>query len=70
MRTGNLAAVMRTMGHRDVKTAMHYQHPELEVVRAALDYGMPNDNTEMGPSENGLRHLLGHTRQPITSASH
>jgi integrase len=38
MRTGNLAAVMRTMGHRDVKTAMHYQHPELEVVRAALDY--------------------------------
>jgi hypothetical protein len=38
MRTGNLAAVMRTMGHRDVKTAMHYQHPELEIGRAALDY--------------------------------
>ena len=38
MRTGNLAAVMKTMGHRDVKTAMHYQHPELETVRAALDY--------------------------------
>jgi integrase len=38
MRTGNLAAVMKTMGHRDVKTAMHYQHPELEIVRAALDY--------------------------------
>jgi integrase len=47
MRTGNLAAVMRTMGHRDVKTAMHYQHPELEVVRAALDYGMPNSIAEM-----------------------
>ena len=30
---------MRTMGHRDVKTAMHYQLPELEIVRAALDYG-------------------------------
>jgi hypothetical protein len=43
MRTGNLAAVMKTMGHRDVKTAPHYQHPELEVVRAALDYGVPND---------------------------
>lgn len=43
MRTGNLAAVMKTMGHRDVKTAMHYQHPELEVVRAALDYGKAND---------------------------
>jgi len=34
---GTWAAVMRTMGHRDVKTAMLYQHPELEVVRAALD---------------------------------
>lgn len=29
---------MRTMGHRDVRAAMHYQHPELEIVRAALDY--------------------------------
>ena len=37
-RTGNLAAVMRTMGHKDVKTAMQYQHPELEIVRAALDH--------------------------------
>ena len=36
-RTGNLAAVMRTMGHKDVKTAMEYQHPALEIVRAALD---------------------------------
>src|SRR5437879_12489388 len=42
-RTGNLAAVMRTMGHRDVKTAMHYQHPEVEVVRAALDYSVRVD---------------------------
>jgi len=45
-RTGNLAAVMRTMGHRDVKTAMHYQHPEVEVVRAALDYSVPVDKSE------------------------
>ncbi|HEY4841295.1 MAG TPA: tyrosine-type recombinase/integrase [Terriglobales bacterium] len=36
-RTGNLAAVMRTMGHKGVKTAIQYQHPELEIVRAALD---------------------------------
>jgi len=35
--TGNLAAVMETMGHKDVKTAMQYQHPELEIVRAALN---------------------------------
>jgi hypothetical protein len=41
MRICNLAAVMRTMGHRDVKTAMHYQHPELEIVRAALDCPAP-----------------------------
>lgn len=45
-RTGNLAAVMRTMGHRDVRTAMHYQHPELEVVRAALDFDAPADGSE------------------------
>jgi site-specific recombinase XerD len=38
-RTGNLAAVMRTMGHRDVKTAMQYQHPELDIVRNALNQG-------------------------------
>ena len=47
MRTGNLAAVMRTMGHRDVKTAMQYQHPELEIVRAALDYRPPT--SEISP---------------------
>jgi integrase len=47
MRTGNLAAVMKTMGHRDVKTAMHYQHPELDVVRAALDYGAASEIAEM-----------------------
>jgi integrase len=35
--TGNLAAVMKTMGHRDVRTAMQYQHPELEMVRIALN---------------------------------
>jgi len=38
-RTGNLAAVMKTMGHKDVKTAMRYQHPDLELVRAALNSG-------------------------------
>jgi hypothetical protein len=38
---------MKTMGHRDVKTAMHYQHPELEVVRAALDYTPGAANAEV-----------------------
>jgi hypothetical protein len=35
--TGNLAAVMKAMGHRDVKTAMQYQHPELESVRIIIN---------------------------------
>jgi hypothetical protein len=28
---------MRTMGHKDVRAAMQYQHPELELERAALN---------------------------------
>jgi site-specific recombinase XerD len=40
-KTGNLAAVMKTMGHKDVKTAMQYQHPELEIVRVALNESQP-----------------------------
>jgi integrase len=35
--TGNLAAVMKTMGHKDVRTAMRYQRPELDIVREALN---------------------------------
>jgi integrase len=31
-KTGNLKLVMQTMGHVDVKTAMKYQHPELDIV--------------------------------------
>ncbi len=36
-KTGNLKAVMAVMGHKDVKTAVRYQHPDLESVRAALN---------------------------------
>jgi integrase len=36
-KTGNLKLVMQTMGHVDVKTAMKYQHPELDIVRSALN---------------------------------
>jgi site-specific recombinase XerC len=35
-KTGNLKAVMKVMGHRDVKTAMKYQHPEIDIVRAGF----------------------------------
>ena len=35
---------MRTMGHEDVKIAMQYQLPELEIVRAALDHDTTAEN--------------------------
>jgi integrase len=35
--TGNLAVVMKVMGHSDVRTAMRYQHPGLESIREAID---------------------------------
>jgi integrase len=50
-KTGNIAVVMNTMGHSDVKTAMTYQHPELNIVREAI-------NARNVPDE--LCHVLGH----------
>ena len=47
--TGNIAAVMNSMGHSDVKTAMTYQHPELNVVRDAIN----------------SRHVLRHSAETI-----
>ena len=41
-KTGNLKLVMQTMGHVDVKTAMKYQHPELDIVRSALNDTQPS----------------------------
>lgn len=38
---GNLKLVMQTMGQKDVKTAMKYQHPELDIVRTALNETAP-----------------------------
>jgi integrase len=35
--TGNLAMVMKVMGHTDVRTSMRYQHPGLESIREAMD---------------------------------
>jgi integrase len=35
--TGNLAVVMQVMGHRDIKSAMQYQHPDLDMVRDVLN---------------------------------
>jgi integrase len=36
-KTGNLAAVMSVMGHSDPRIAMHYQHPDLELIRQGLN---------------------------------
>ena len=35
--TGNLKLVMSAMGRVDFKTTMKYQHPELDIVRPALN---------------------------------
>ena len=48
-KTGHIAAVMNSMGHSDVKTAMTYQHPELDVVRDAIN----------------SRHILRHTAETV-----
>jgi len=40
-KTGNLKLVMQTMGQVDVKTALKYQHPELDIVRTALNDTAP-----------------------------
>ena len=54
-RTGNLKAVMKVMGHKDVKTAMRYQHPEIDIVRAALN---ANQGGEAAPTD-GLKKVYG-----------
>jgi len=36
-RTGNLAALMKLLGHSDAQTAMRYQHPGIEQIRKAVE---------------------------------
>jgi len=55
-KTGNLKLVMQSMGHVGVKTAMKYQHPELDNVRSAL-----NDTNDACPRPARDRVLLRHT---------
>jgi len=35
--TGNLKATMNVMGHGDISTTMRYQHPEVDLVRSAIE---------------------------------
>jgi integrase len=45
--TGNLSATMRSMGHKDVRTTMKYQHPDMEQVRMVVNQpAMPAGVTE------------------------
>jgi integrase len=50
--TGNLAMVMKVMGHTDTRTAMQYQHPTLDPIREAIDQRNLSD---------GLRHNSRHS---------
>jgi integrase len=52
-KTGNLKLVMDSMGHTDVPTALKYQHPELEIVREAIN------------ARHTLRHTLRHTGENV-----
>jgi len=52
--TGNLAAVMKVMGHKDVRAAMHYQHPDIEIVRTAL-----NQQRELPLESERMREISG-----------
>ena len=49
--TGNLAAVMKTMGHKDVRTAMRYQDPEL---------GRRARCTERNANDEGFNSFMAH----------
>jgi hypothetical protein len=49
--TGNLAVVMRAMGHGSPSTAMKYQNPELEQVRRVLNG--TNSRLDSGEASNG-----------------
>lgn len=50
--TGNLAMVMKVMGHADARTAMHYQHPTLDPIREAID-------------QRNLRHNSRHSEEMV-----
>jgi len=49
--TGNLAVVMKVMGHTDVRTSMRYRHPALDSLRVAID----ERNSRHNPRRSELR---------------
>ena len=49
--TGNLAAVMKALGHSNAQTTMIYQHPGIESIRLAV-----NERNEAGLQRHNSRH--------------
>ena len=57
--SGDLSLVMRTLGHTNAQTAMVYQHPGLEKVRAIV-----NERPRLATNKQGpilVRHNSRHT---------
>jgi len=50
---------MQTMGHADTKTALKYQHPELELVRSALNKTEPQRHSDL-PSGRATAQFTAH----------
>ena len=50
-RTGNMAAVMDTMGHANVQTTMIYQHQGLEQIRGAINLRNKENQARMMKSD-------------------
>jgi site-specific recombinase XerD len=63
--TGNLKLVMQTMGHVDTKTALKYQHPELDLVRTALNKTEPDRHNDV-PSGPAMAHFTAHRENAVT----
>jgi integrase len=61
--TGNLKLIMAVMGHKDVQTAMRYQHPETELVREVIDRRNGHlDYAKKKGHARALRHKSRHSR--------
>ena len=50
-RTGNMAAVMDTMGHANVQTTMIYQHQGLDQIRGAINLRNKENQTRTMKSD-------------------
>src|SRR6266478_386605 len=53
-RTGNLAAVMDTMGHASVQTTMIYQHQGLEQIRSAINLRNKESQEELSIAKGAM----------------